>query len=404
MQKLRSDLTPDWAGADPFEPSFRDDPYPALNRLREAHPVNLTPAGTYRVTRFDDVKSVFKDANTSMTLANGESPNFHPADERGSFREFVLNLDDAQHLRLRKLLYKSFNNRVVRRVEAEALNLVEDTLQNALDQGGMDLIDDLAHLVPSQIVCRIMGVPDEDREIFSQWTAARTNAFFAKFLPEQVIASLVQAGNEMADYFDAVVKARRRSLQDDFISELIRAEDEGDRMLDGEIVVQAIGIIVAGFETTIGLIGNGTRALIEHPDQLALLRQRPDLVNNCIEESLRYDAPILFNWRVLREPYQIGDVLLPADAVIWPMLACANRDPRRFNDADRFLIDRKDVAHQSFGGGSHFCLGNLLAKVEARTAISGFAEKTKHVRIETGQTQWSPSFFRVLGSYPVTFN
>ena len=403
MQKLRSDLTPDWAGADPFEPSFRDDPYPALNRLREAHPVNLTPAGTYRVTRFEDVKNVFKDANTSMTLANGESPNFHPADERGSFREFVLNLDDAQHLRLRKLLYKSFNNRVVRRVQAEAIDIVEDTLQNALDQGGMDLIDDLAHLVPSQIVCRIMGVPDEDREIFSQWTAARTNAFFAKFLPEQVIASLVQAGNEMADYFDAVVKARRRSLQDDFISELIRAEDEGDRMLDGEIVVQAIGIIVAGFETTIGLIGNGTRALIEHPDQLALLRQRPDLVNNCIEESLRYDAPILFNWRVLREPYQIGDVLLPADAVIWPMLACANRDPRRFSDADRFLIDRKDVAHQSFGGGSHFCLGNLLAKVEARTAISGFAEKTKHVRIETGQTQWSPSFFRVLGSYPVTF-
>ena len=397
------ELQPNWAGADPFEPSFRDDPYPALNQLRETHAVNLTPVGTYRVTRFEDVKNVFKDANTSMTLANGESPNFHPADERGSFREFVLNLDDGEHLRLRKLLYKSFNNRVVRRVEVEALDIVEGTLQNALNQGGMDLIDDLAHLVPSQIVCRIMGVPDEDREIFSQWTAARTNAFFAKFLPEDVIASLVRAGNEMADYFDAVVKARRRSLQDDFISELIRAEDDGDRMLDGEIVVQAIGIIVAGFETTIGLIGNGTRALIEHPDQLALLRQQPDLINNCIEECLRYDAPILFNWRVLREPYRIGDVLMPADAVIWPMLACANRDPRRFDDPDRFRIDRKDVAHQSFGGGSHFCLGNMLAKVEARAAIAGFAARTKRLQIETGQTQWSPSFFRVLGRYPVTF-
>ncbi|MCZ0944930.1 MAG: hypothetical protein OXJ53_17915 [Gammaproteobacteria bacterium] len=192
------ELQPSWAGADPSEPSFRDDPYPALNQLREAHPVNLTPVGTYRVTRFEDVKNVFKEANTSMTLANGESPNFHPADERGSFREFVLNLDDGEHLRLRKLLYKSFNNRVVRRVEVEALDIVEGRLQNALNQGGMDLIDDLAHLVPSQIVCRIMGVPDEDREIFSQWTAARTNAFFAKFLPEDVIASLVRAGNEAA--------------------------------------------------------------------------------------------------------------------------------------------------------------------------------------------------------------
>ena len=396
-------LYPDWAGADPFEPSFRDDPYPALNQLRESHAVNLTPVGTYRITRFDDVKAVFKDANTSMTLANGESPNFHPADERGSFREFVLNLDDERHLRLRKLLYKSFNNRVVRRFETEAEDIVIETMATALQRGGMDVINDLAHLVPSQIVCRIMGVPDADRDMFSRWTAARTNAFFAKFLPDEVISSLVQAGNEMADYFDRMVKARRRNPQDDFISELIRAEEDGDQMSDEEIVVQAIGIIVAGFETTIGLIGNGTRALVEHPDQLSLLRQQPDLINNCVEECLRYDAPILFNWRVLREPYRIDDVEIPADAVIWQMLACANRDPRQFQEPDRFLINRQDVAHQGFGGGAHFCLGNMLAKVEARVAIGRFAEKTSSLAIRPGATTWSPSFFRVLGSYPIEF-
>lgn len=403
MTKSIRELESTWAGADPFEPSFREDPYPALNHLRENAAVNLTPVGTYRVTRFDDIKNVFKDANTSMTLANGESPNFHPLDERGSFRDFVLNLDDDAHLRLRKLLYKSFNNRVVKRFEVAAVDIVEKTMLRALQQGGMDVIEDLAHLVPSQIVCRIMGVPDEDRELFSRWTAARTNAFFAKFLPAEIIASLVQAGNDMADYFDVMVKARRKDLKDDLISELIRAEEGGDRMLDGEIVVQAIGIIVAGFETTIGLIGNGTRALVEHPDQLALLRERSDLTNNCIEECLRYDTPILFNWRVLREPYQIDDVLIPADAVVWQMLACANRDPRQFNDPDRFQIDRKDVAHLSFGGGSHFCLGNMLAKVEGRVAISQFAEATKNLRIEPGEATWSPSFFRVLGSYPITF-
>jgi len=403
MTKSIRELESTWAGADPFEPSFKEDPYPALNHLRENAAVNLTPVGTYRVTRFDDIKNVFKDANTSMTLANGESPNFHPLDERGSFRDFVLNLDDDAHLRLRKLLYKSFNNRVVRRFEVAAVDIVEKTMMRALQQGGMDVIEDLAHLVPSQIVCRIMGVPDEDRELFSRWTAARNNAFFAKFLPAEIIASLVQAGNDMADYFDVMVKARRKDLKDDLISELIRAEEGGDRMLDGEIVVQAIGIIVAGFETTIGLIGNGTRALVEHPDQLALLRERPDLTNNCIEECLRYDTPILFNWRVLREPYQIDDVQIPADAVVWQMLACANRDPRQFNDPDRFQIGRKDVGHLSFGGGSHFCLGNMLAKVEGRVAISRFAEATKNLRIEPGEATWSPSFFRVLGSYPITF-
>ena len=149
-RNIMQSLEPDWAGADPFEPSFRDDPYPALNQLREAHAVNLTPVGTYRITRFEDVKNVFKDADTSMTLANGESPNFHPADERGSFREFVLNLDDEKHLRLRKLLYKSFNNRVVRRFEVEAHDIVDKTITQALADGGMDVIENLAHRVPSQ--------------------------------------------------------------------------------------------------------------------------------------------------------------------------------------------------------------------------------------------------------------
>ena len=396
-------LEPTWAGADPFEPSFRDDPYPALNRLREEHRVNLTPVGTYRVTRYQDVKNIFKDAKTSMTLANGESPNFHPADERGSFREFVLNLDGAKHLRLRKLVYKSFNNRTVRRFEVEAKDIVDETLARALAQGGMDIIADLAHLLPAQIVCRIMGVPDADRELFTRWTAARTNAFFAKFLPEEVIQSLVDAGNEMADYFDELVKERRKNLGDDLISEMISAEEEGDRLLDGEIVIQAIGVIVAGFETTIGLIGNGARALIEHPEQMNLLRSRPDLLNNCIEEALRYDAPILFNWRVLTEPYRIGDVVIPEDAVIWQMLACANRDPDQFDRPDEFLIDREDVAHQSFGGGEHFCLGNMLAKVEGRAALGAFARETQGLTIEPGETTWSESFFRVLGSYPITF-
>ena len=197
---------------------------------------------------------------------------------------------------------------------------------------------------------------------------------------------------------------RRKDLGNDLLSELIRAEEEGDRLLDGEIVVQAIGVIVAGFETTIGLIGNGARALIEHPSQMARLRGEPGLLNNCIEECLRFDTPVLFNWRVLVEPFQLGDVLIPEDAVIWQMLACGNRDPREFDKPDEFRIDRENVAHQSFGGGSHFCLGNQLAKVEARHALGAFARDTQGLTITPGQPTWSDSFFRVLGSFPVTFN
>ena len=404
MNNTSQTLEPTWGGADPFEPAFKEDPYAVLNPLREQYRVNLTPVGTYRITRYDDLLQIFKHANTSMTLANGESPNFHPADERGSFREFILNLDAPEHLRLRKLVYKSFNNRTVRRFEVEAKDIADETMKRALAAGGMDLIDDLAHLLPSQIVCRIMGVPEEDRNLFTGWTAARTNAFFARFLPDEIVQSLVDAGNEMADYFDDLVKVRRKDLGNDLLSELIRAEEEGDRLLDGEIVVQAIGVIVAGFETTIGLIGNGARALIEHPSEMARLRSEPGLLNNCIEECLRFDTPVLFNWRVLVEPFQLGDVLIPEDAVIWQMLACGNRDPRQFDDPDEFRIDRENVAHQSFGGGSHFCLGNQLAKVEARHALGAFARDTQDLTITPGQPTWSDSFFRVLGSFPVSFN
>ena len=404
MNRPVTGIEPSWAGADPFHPSFKDDPYAVLNPLREQHRVNLTPVGTYRVTRYDDIKSIFKHAKTSMTLANGESPNFHPADERGSFRDFLLNLDDPKHIRLRKLVFKSFNNRTVKRFEIEAKDIAEATMKRALAAGGMDLIADLAHLLPSQIVCRIMGVPGADRDLFTSWTAARTNAFFARFLPDDTVQSLVDAGNEMADYFDVLVRERRKDPKDDLLSELIRAEEDGDRLLDGEIVVQAIGVIVAGFETTIGLIGNGARSLIEHPAQMAMLRCQPDLLNNCIEECLRFDTPVLFNWRVLVEPYRLGEVVMPEDAVIWQMLVCGNRDPRQFDNPDEFRVDRANVAHQSFGGGSHFCLGNQLAKLEARHALGTFVRESAHLDIAPGKPTWSDSFFRVLGSFPITFN
>ena len=133
------------------------------------------------------------------------------------------------------------------------------------------------------------------------------------------------------------------------LSSMIMASEGGDKFTDDELIIQAIGVIVAGYETTIGLLGNGTRAFVEHPDQLAKLRDNPELVSNATDECLRYDTPILFNWRVLERPYELAGVTLPAEAVIWQLLAAANRDPARFADPDQFDIEREDLAHQSFG-------------------------------------------------------
>ncbi|MGE0857501.1 MAG: cytochrome P450 [Gammaproteobacteria bacterium] len=394
----------DWCGADPFEPSFRDDPYPALHGLRERNPVNLTPVGTWRVSRYDDVSRVFREATTSMTLANGESPNFDPLDQRGSFLEFMLNKDDPEHQRLRRLAMLTLNPKTTRMMEDEVRATVAQTMDRALAEGGMDLVTDMAHTVPSRMICKIMGIPDGDRDRFNAWTATRTNAFFAKFLPPEIQQRTRDAGHAMADYFEALLAERRQNLGDDMISTMIRANEGADRLSDDALVIQAIGIIIAGYETTIGLIGNGLRALLDHPAQLETLRARPDLIDNAVNECLRYDNPILFNWRVLAEPFTLGGQTLPADAVIWLMLAAANRDPERFENPDVFDIERRNVAHLSFGGGIHHCIGNSLARMEARHALLEFAERTRGLRIEQGRLEWSHSFFRVMASLPVSFH
>ena len=393
----------DWAGADPFAPGFRDDPYPSLNALRQRDPVNFTPVGTWRICRFDDLNAVFRKAKTSMTASDGSAPNFDPLDKRGSFLEFMLNKDGAEHFRLRRLAMKSLGPKTSRRMEGAVEEAVDLAIGRALDEGGMEAIGALARFVPSSMICRIMGVPDADKDMFIEWTAARTNAFFGRFLPPEVQQRTRDAGHAMADYFDELVRERRKSPKEDLVSELILAEEDGEKLTDDEIVVQAIGLIIAGFETTIGLIGNGLRSLVEHPDQLAKLRADPSLIDNAVDECLRYDTPILFNWRVLEEPYEVGGQVLPKDAVLWMMLACGNRDPQRFENPDRFDITRGDGGHVSFGGGVHVCLGNTLAKMEARHALRAFATRTDGLRIEAEPPEWSHSFFRVMERYSLNF-
>lgn len=404
MSETGQEAIGNWVGADFFDPNFRDDPYPKLANLRKTEPVNLTPVGTWRISRYDDVKAIFNDATTSMTDMHGDSPNFDPLDKKGSFLEFVLNKDGDAHRRLRMLVQKSFGAKTVKLMEEEVEKTVSAAFDKAMAEGGMDVIPALAHEVPSRMICQIMGVPMKDRQIFNEWTAARTNAFFGKFLPPEVQERTREAGAAMEDYFRELIAERKNNLGDDLLSSMIQASEGGDRFGDDELIIQAIGVIVAGYETTIGLLGNGTRAFVEHPDQLAKLRKNPDLVSNATDECLRFDTPILFNWRVLEQPYEVSGVTLPAEAVIWQLLGAANRDPERFVDPDRFDIQRDDVAHQSFGGGPHFCLGNQLAKMEARYVFNALAQRTKNIDIKAGNIEWSHSFFRVMASYPIEFN
>lgn len=394
----------DWCGVNPFDPDYRDDPYPKLSELRELNPVNLTPVNTWRISRFEDVNNVLRQAKTSQTLSNGVSPSFNPLDDRGSFREFMLNKDGEEHARLRQLVVRSLNMKTVRKMEDSVQTTVTEIMDKALADGGLDLIKDMAMVIPSRMVCTILGIPEEDRIMFDELTAKRTNGFFGRFLPPDVQKSTAEAGNQMADYFEDLVAKRQKIPADDLISELLASAKEDDQISFEDLVVQAIGVCIAGFETTIGLIGNGGRALLENPSQLQLFRENPDRVNAVIEEALRYDTPVHFIWRTLEEAFDVGGKLLPKDAVLWLQLAAANHDPRRFSAPDTFNIMREKNANISFGGGPHFCLGNQLARMEGRHALQQLSERTQKLTITPGEIVWSPSFFRVMGHYPISFS
>lgn len=396
--------TEDWRqdpmlGVDMVAPEFRDDPYPFLRRLREHDPVNETPLGIYRLTRYRDVVRMLKEVPSGVRMADGTV--YGGLNLEGGPGEFLLRRDPPDHTRLRKLMSHAFRPRAVARLRAHVEDLVDRLVDEAAERGEMDVIADLALPVPSTVICEMMGVPLADRASFTGWTAAATHLLAASLIPQEARDRGIEAALALAGYFSALIEERRSNLGEDILSDLIRAEEAGDRLSSTELLSQSIGLLIAGFETTIGLIGNGIRAFLSNPDQWARLRAEPGLVDRVVEECLRYDGPILLTIRVTREDTAFGDRVIPADKPVMCILSAANRDPEVFPDPDRFDIGRDDAENLAFGGGVHFCLGAHLARMEAQSAIGGLARRFARIEPLSDRPEWGPSLFRVLARLPV---
>jgi cytochrome P450 len=399
MVDARSDP---WLGVNPLEPTFFDDPFPALDRLRELDPVHQTPIGTWRLSRYDDVVRLLRDVPCGVRTTDGRRPF---ADESERPGRFMLLQDPPAHTRLRKLVSRAFTPRAVERMRERAQAIVDEQLEHAAQRGTMDLVADLALPVPATVICEMLGVPVEDRDRFTVWTAQATHGLAVALAPPEVLATAMAAGDALASYFVTLIEERRRNPSDDLLSGLIRAEEEGDRLTGEELIAQAIGLLIAGFETTIGLIANGVRALLLRPGELAKLRARPELVASAVEECLRMEGPILLTQRVLHEDAVFGGKTLPRDAVVWAMLAAANRDPARFPEPTRFDVARDPNPHLAFGGGAHLCLGAHLARMEAQTAIGSLVRRFPGLALapeSRERVEWGRSLFRVPGRLPVT--
>ncbi|HEY2734336.1 MAG TPA: cytochrome P450 [Polyangiales bacterium] len=405
MEASESQAHDPWYGFNPFDrsPGPRDNPYPMLNRVREEHPCHQTPLGEYRIFRHGDVVRLLRDTKVGVRTTEGLIPG---VDETNAPRRFMLLQDPPNHTRLRRLVSKGFTPPAMERLRPHVQKLVDELIDRVIERGRsgeLDVIADLAHPVPSTVICQMIGVPLADRALFSDWTAQVTHLLAPRLISDVQRDKSFTSVMKMADYFNKLVLERKQNLGDDLLSALIRAEEAGDRLSPEELIVQAIGLLIAGFETTIGLIGNGVRCLLLHPDELAKLRARPELITGAIEECLRFDGPIGGTQRVLHEDAEFCGVPIPKNSQVFASIFAAQRDPRVFDEPDRFSIERESGAHLAFGGGIHFCLGAHLARMEAQIAIGTLVRRLPKLELMSDKLEWGESLFRIQSRLRVRF-
>jgi cytochrome P450 len=394
---------PSW---NPFDPGFLVDPYPTYARLRDEDPVHRTPIGTLIVSRYDDVHSVLRDTETSVRRfeTNVEEPAHMQALRQRSLERApsILGLDPPDHTRLRGLVQRTFTPRAVGRMRDQTTAIVDDLLDALLGRDEIDLIGEYAFVIPFSVIHAMLGLPETDVSMVRSWSHALTQTLEPFLTPEQVDAAL--EGGELMDAYliDAIAK-KRREPADDLLTKLIEAEEEDDRMTEEELLSMVSLLFVAGHETTVNLIGNGVHALLEHPDQLALVRDDESVDATVTDELLRWDSPVQTSGRRLLHDTVISGVQVAADEMVLTALGSANRDPGFWGDtADRLDVTRTDAArHVSFGSGVHHCLGAALARMEGEIAITRLVRRFPDLSLASEPTFNARIILRGRSTLPV---
>ncbi|WP_433859260.1 cytochrome P450 family protein [Streptomyces kronopolitis] len=359
---------------------FVRDPYEVYASLRARGPVHRVrlPEGpvVWLVVGYDEVRAALSDPRLSKEWEHATSAQpMQPV----TLGVTMLRSNAPHHTRLRGLVARAFTARRMASLAPRVQELTDDLLASMLaaPDGRADLVDALSFPLPITVICELLGVPSLDREAFRDWTEILLVGAASAEAGEALVA--------MTDYLDGLVKEKRVRPGDDLLSALIAVSDEdGDRLSPPELLGMAQLLLIAGYETTANLISNGVLALLTHPAQLAALRADLSLIDNAVEEMLRYEGPIeTSTFRFTTEDTEIAGTVIPGGGeVVLPVIADAGRDPVRFGDPGRFDITRDARGHVAFGHGIHFCLGAPLARLEARIAVRTLLERCPALELD----------------------
>jgi hypothetical protein len=396
---------------DLLSPAFYANPHPTLRRMQAEEPVYWHPElEAWILTGYDDIQSALKDPRLSVgrTEQYGKGTPEHLREKFAMYNRLLGEMlafnDPPKHTPLRGLVMKAFAPQGIDSLRSFVQSVIDERLDAVLHTGRMDVVADLAVPVPGLVIGKVLGMPVEDLPQFKQWTTDVFVLLGAGLATEEAVEAGYRGAKALREYCLELIARRRKDPQDDLITRLIAAEEQGRFMSEEELVATCVLIVIGGHETTTNLIGNGTLALLKNPDQLRKLREEPALINNAVEEVFRYNGPTLSTMRKVLVDLEIGGKHLRAGQFLFCMLHAANRDPTRFVDPERFDISRADLRHLGLGHGIHFCLGAALARLEGRLALQSLVQRLPDLALATREVQWAPSIaFRAPLALPVTF-
>jgi cytochrome P450 len=391
------------------DPEFVADPFPFYKELRGQGPVRRVVAlrgiEAWLITRYDDGIAALSDPRFSSDLRDATDTRLMdrlPTTERESFMRSMIRVGPPDHTRLRRLVSKAFTARRVAALRPRIQEITDGLLDGVLPAGRADLVADLALPLPVTVISELLGVPAEDRSGFQKWTDVMLGQHPDHFDKD----AMDEAWRKMWYYLEDLLADKRARPADDLLSALIAARDGEGSLDEDELVAMAFLLLVAGYITTVNLIGGGVAALLAHPDQLKLVRDDPGLLPGAVEEFLRYDGPV--NPGVVRFPtedVEIGGVPIPRGATVLIATAIADRDPSVFTDPDRLDVTRRENAHLAFGHGAHYCLGAPLARLEGEIAIGTVLRRLPNLALAVPyeELRWQAPSLRGPKELPVTF-
>lgn len=381
-----------------FSQEARPDPYPIYRRLREHSPVHFEEAlGIWFLSRYEDAAALLKEGSFSADRTRADV--YRDVIDRDLPRS-LLGLDPPDHTRLRSLVLKAFTPRVVERLKPRIQELVDGLLDTAAERGEIELVEDFAYPLPVIVIAEMLGVPVEDRDRFQKWSRVLAANLDPMPTPERM-AGVEEARVALGEFFHEIIAERRREPREDLISALVAAEERGDALSETELLVMCNLLLIAGHETTVNLIANGTLALLRHPEQLERWRRGEVTDESAVEELLRFDGPVQLTGRVATAPWEFGGREVAVNQPVIALIGGVNRDPDVFGDPESLDLGRHPNQHFAFGRGIHFCLGAPLARVEGQIALGSLVRRFSKLRL-AGEVRWRDQIvLRGLETLPV---